>query len=113
MDVLLKWVVDESICVPNTAVALDPQDALPAHSIDEVSFDLRVPEVKEVPGVVPNEPITPDSPAVAADLVFRFDDQVVPFAQPICKCEATHAGADDQIARAFHATGLPHPRAAS
>ncbi len=72
------------------------------------ALDLRVLEVKEVPGVVPDEAFLLDGLAPAADLAIGLEDEVVVVAASRERCggrEAGDPGADDERADGIHVGG--------
>src|SRR5690606_25710056 len=69
-------------------------------------LDLGPPEVEEVAGEVPGEPVPLDRPAVATGLGLGLDHQeprrrLNPFADRAGETEATHPGADHQVVDLF------------
>ena len=96
VDVALEGEVDQPVLVEHLRATCHLPHARRTDAADQLVLDLRVPEVEEVAGVVPDEPVTVDRAAVAADLVRCVDQDVVRLAEGLREGEAAHAGADDQ-----------------
>ena len=102
VNVLLERKIDLLSGVGNARALLDGADVLSFHPCTEPRFDFRVLEVEEVTRVVPGEAFSLDRLAIAADLVARFEDEVLLVAQGGGRGEAADAGTDDESAHGFH-----------
>ncbi len=102
VDVLLERKVDEAIGEEDAAVLLHDEHALIAHARDELALDLGMLEVEEVARVIPDETISDDRLAIAADLRLGLEDEVVVGARPAREREPGHAGSHDQMAHPLH-----------
>src|SRR5258708_4859429 len=106
MDVFLKGKIDELAAVRNERSLVDDAHLLVAHARAEPRLDLRVAEMKEVPGVVPDEAGPLDRFAVAADLSIGFQHEVVAIARKGGGGEPRHAGTNDELAHRIHHPSL-------